>query len=101
MPSPIGADIGICIALGAPRGRVLRSEIWSALRFVAIGLAIGIAASIAVGRLIAAQLFGVSARDPATLAAAAALLTLVAIVAAYGPALRAARVDPIVALRSQ
>ena len=40
-------DIGICLALGAPRGRVLRSEIWSALRVVAIGIAIGIPASIA------------------------------------------------------
>ena len=94
-------DIGICIALGAPRGRVLRSEIWSALRLVAIGMAIGMAASIAAGRLIAAQLFGVSASDPVTLAAAGALLTLVATVAACGPALRAARVDPMVALRSQ
>ena len=93
-------DIGICLALGAPRGRVLRSEIWSALRLVAIGIAIGIPASIAAGRLIAAQLFGVSASDPVTLAAAAALLTLVATVAAYGPARRAARVDPILALRT-
>lgn len=80
---------------------MLRSEIWSALRLVATGIAIGIPASIAAGRLIAAQLFGVSASDPVTLAAAAALLTLVATVAAYGPARRAARLDPIVALRTQ
>ncbi|MGH9370613.1 MAG: ADOP family duplicated permease, partial [Vicinamibacterales bacterium] len=57
-------DIGIRMALGAPRGRVLRTEIWSALRLVAIGIVIGIPAALAAGRLIAAQLFGVSATDP-------------------------------------
>jgi ABC-type antimicrobial peptide transport system permease subunit len=94
-------DIGIRMALGADRGRVLRMEIWSALRLVAIGIAIGIPAAIAAGRLFAAQLFGVSASDPVTLAAAAALLTLVAGLAAWGPARRASRVDPMLALRSE
>ncbi|MGH9309499.1 MAG: FtsX-like permease family protein, partial [Vicinamibacterales bacterium] len=94
-------DIGIRMALGAPRGRVLRTEIWSALRLVAIGIVIGIPAALAAGRLIAAQLFGVSATDPATLAAAASLLASVAGVAAYGPARRASRVDPMRALRSE
>jgi predicted permease len=94
-------DIGIRMALGADRGRVLRMEIWSALRLVGIGIAIGIPAAIAAGRLFAAQLFGVSASDPVTLAAAAALLTLVAGLAAFGPARRASRVDPMLALRSE
>ena len=94
-------EIGIRMALGASRGRVLRTEIGSALRLVAIGIAIGIPAALAAGHVIAAQLFGVSASDPLTLAAAAAPLTLIAALAAYGPALRASRVDPMVALRSE
>jgi predicted permease len=94
-------DIGIRMALGAPRGHVLWTEIWSALRLVALGVVIGIPAALAAGRLIAAQLFGVAPGDPATLAAAAVLLTLVAAIAAFGPAHRASRVDPMLALRSE
>ncbi len=94
-------EIGIRMALGAPRGRVLRTELWSALRLVAIGIAVGIPAAVTAGHAIAAQLFDVSASDPATLAAAAALLTLIAALAVYGPAQRASRVDPMVALRSE
>jgi predicted permease len=94
-------EIGIRMALGAPRGRVLRTELWSALRLVAIGIAIGIPAAVAAGYVIAAQLFGVTARDPVTLLAAAAPLALIAALAAYGPALRASRVDPMSALRSE
>jgi predicted permease len=94
-------EIGICMALGAPRDRVLRTEVSSALRLVAIGIAIGIPIAIAAGHLMAAQLFGVSAGDPVTLAAAAALLILVGGLAAYGPARRAARVDPMLALRAE
>jgi len=95
------SDIGIRMALGASRAHVLRTEIWSALRLVAIGIVAGIPAALAAGRLIAAQLFGVTPSDPSTLAAAAALLTLVAAIAAFGPARRASRVDPMLALRSE
>ena len=94
-------EIGIRMALGAPRGRVLRAELWSALRLTAIGIAVGIPAAVAAGHVIAAQLFGVSAGDPLTLAAAAAPLTLIAALAVYGPARRASRVDPMLALRSE
>jgi predicted permease len=94
-------DIGIRMALGAHRGHVLRTEIWSALRLVAIGIAIGIPAAIAAGRVIAAQLFGVSPSDPVTLAATAVLLTVVAGLAAFGPAWRASRVDPMLVLRGE
>ena len=94
-------EIGIRLALGASRGRVLRTEIGSALRLIVIGIAIGIPAALAAGQVIAAQLFGVTASDPLTLAAAAAPLTLIAALAAYGPALRASRVDPMVALRRE
>jgi predicted permease len=94
-------EIGIRMALGAPRHHVLRTEIGSALRLTALGIAFGIPVAIAGGRLIAAQLFGVSASDPVTLVATAALLTVVAGVAASGPARRASGVDPLQALRSQ
>ena len=94
-------EVGIRMALGASRGRVLRTEIGSALRLVAIGIAVGIPAAVASGRIIATQLFGVAPGDPVTLAAVAASMILVAALAAYGPARRASRVDPIVALRSE
>jgi predicted permease len=92
-------DIGIRMALGASRAHVLRAEIWSAMWLVAIGIVVGIPATLAAGRLIAAQLYGVAPSDPATLAAAAALLTLVAAIAAFGPARRASRIDPMLTLR--
>jgi predicted permease len=94
-------DIGVRMALGARRDRVLRAEVSSALRLVVIGIAIGIPIAVAGGRLIAAQLYEVSPADPATLAAAAAILTFVGGLAAFGPARRASRVDPILALRGE
>jgi hypothetical protein len=93
-------EVGIRMALGASRRHVLRAEIGSALKLTAIGVAVGIPAALASGRIIATQLFGVSPGDPATLTAVAASLTLVAALAAFGPARRASRVDPVVALRS-
>jgi ABC-type antimicrobial peptide transport system permease subunit len=71
-----------------------------ALRTVGIGVCIGTAAALAAGRLIASQLYGVSARDPVTFAAIAALLALVGLAASGIPALRAARIDPMAALRA-
>jgi predicted permease len=94
-------DIGVCLALGAPPDRIMRSEVWSALRLVALGLALGLPPALAAGRLVAAQLYDVSAADPLTLVAAAGLLTVVGGLAAYGPARRAARVDPLLALRAE
>ena len=94
-------EIGIRMALGAPRDHVLRTEVWSALRLVGIGISNCIPIAITAGRLIGAQHFGVAAGDPVTLAGAAALLILVGGVAAYGPARRASRVDPMLALRTQ
>jgi predicted permease len=94
-------EVGIRMALGASRGHVLRAEIGSALRLVAIGVAVGVAAALASGRLIATQLFGVSPADPVTLTAVAAAMTLITALAALGPARRASRVDPVVALHSE
>ena len=94
-------EIGIRMALGAKRGDVLGMVVRSGLRLVVVGIAIGVAISMALGRVIGTQLVGVSVYDPETLAATTLLLTLTAAIACWIPARRAARVDPVVALRYQ
>jgi ABC-type antimicrobial peptide transport system permease subunit len=94
-------EIGIRMALGAKRADVLGMVVRTGLRLVAAGMAIGIAMSLVLGRLIGAQLVRVTAYDPATLAATSLLLAVTAAVACWIPARRAARVDPMVALRYQ
>jgi putative ABC transport system permease protein len=92
-------ELGIRVALGAARGRIIRTVLREALIFGVVGLAIGIPAAIAGSRLMQSLVFGVSATDPATYAAIA-LATLATVVAAsLLPALRAARVDPVSALK--
>jgi predicted permease len=93
------SEIGIRIALGAKRGEVLRWVLMRALRLVAAGVAIGIPIAWASTRLIGSMLFGLRATDPVTGLIALSLLIGTALAAAFIPALRAARVDPIVALR--
>ncbi|MGB0036206.1 MAG: ABC transporter permease [Candidatus Acidiferrales bacterium] len=92
-------EIGIRIALGAQRAHVLRLVVGQGLRLAVFGAAVGIAAALVVTRGMSSLLFGVSSSDPATFAAVALLVTLVAGFAAYLPARRATRVDPMVALR--
>jgi predicted permease len=92
-------EIGIRMALGAERGDVLKLVINMGLKLVILGVAIGLAASLGVARVIATQLWGVSPYDPATLIAVPLLLLLTGLVACWIPARRAARVDPLVALR--
>ena len=92
-------EIGIRMALGAQRSDVLRLVLGNGAKMVLIGVASGIAASLALTRLMAKMLFGVSAYDPLTFLAVACLLILVAMAASYIPARRAMRVDPVVALR--
>ncbi len=92
-------EIGIRMAVGASRGGVLRTILRGALAQLAAGLALGVPAAFAAGRLLGANLFGVSPYDPATLAAACAVLAGCAIVAAVIPARRAAALDPVRALR--
>ena len=94
-------EIGIRMALGAEHGNVLGMVVRSGLRLVVVGIAIGVAISMALGRVIGTQLVGVSVYDPETLAATTLLLTLTAAIACWIPARRAARVDPMVALRYQ
>ena len=92
-------EIGIRIALGAQSIAVLKLIIGQGVRLTLIGLALGIGASLAITRVMAALLFGVSATDPLTFVVIAFLLTGVALVACLVPARRATKVDPMIALR--
>jgi putative ABC transport system permease protein len=93
-------EIAVRIALGATRRDVLGSVLLFGARLLGIGIIAGLIASFAANRLLVHQLWGVSAHDPATIAAAVALVTLVALFACYLPARRAIRIEPMAALRS-
>ena len=92
-------EIGIRTALGAERGDILRLVFGRGMVLVGIGVAGGLAASLALTKFLASLLFGVSAHDALTMAAVPVTLGLIAVAACYVPARRAARVDPVVALR--
>jgi predicted permease len=94
-------ELGIRIALGADQGRILGMVLSETMRLVGAGLGIGIPAALAAGYLIRRQLYGVGAQDPVTLVGTSLLLMAVAAAAAYLPAWRASRVDPMVALRRE
>jgi hypothetical protein len=93
-------DIGVRVALGATPGHIRRLVLGDALRVVCAGGGVGVAGALLAGHVLESQLFGVSAFDPMALGAAAALLLLIGTVAAYAPAHRATRIDPVQALRS-
>ena len=92
-------EIGIRMALGADQGNVLGMVIRVGLKLVGVGIAIGLAVSLILGRFVGSQLWGVSAYDPATMIGVPALLTVVGIVACWRPARQATQVDPGVCLR--
>ena len=92
-------EIGVRMALGAQTRDVLRLVLVESMILVVVGVAIGLVTSLAAGRLVASMLFGLAPTDAATIAVAMAVMLGVAAVAGYLPARRAARVDPLVALR--
>jgi putative ABC transport system permease protein len=94
-------ELGIRMALGAARGNVLQLVMRQGMSLVMIGLVLGILGAFGVTRLLATQLFGVNPTDPATFTLVALGLALVALVATLVPAMRATRVDPLVALRQE
>jgi putative ABC transport system permease protein len=94
-------EIGLRMALGAETGDVMRMVIGEGFKLTVVGLALGLGAAFTLSRLIASQLFGVTATDPLTYGGVAMLLAMVAMVACYIPARRAARVDPMIALRTE
>ena len=91
--------MGIRLALGAQRPEVLQMIMRESLRLVAAGVVCGVLVAMGAGRLIDKMLFGLPPHDAVTLAVAIGVMTIVSAVAAYLPARRASRVDPIVALR--
>jgi len=92
-------EIGVRLAIGAAPTDVVRLFLREGVALALVGLLVGLGGAAAAGRLLAVLLFGVSARDPLTFASVAAALALVAVLASYLPARRAARVDPMTALR--
>jgi putative ABC transport system permease protein len=95
------SEIGLRMALGAGSGDVLRLVLGQGLTLAAMGLALGLAGAVAATRVLSSMLFEVKATDPWTYAAVAAVLGVVAMAASFVPAVRAARVDPLVALRQE
>ncbi len=92
-------EIGVRMALGADRRDVRRMVLRQGMVLASIGVVVGLVAAVGVTRVLSSQLHGVEATDPVTFAAVAAVLTAVAFVASYLPAVRASRTDPLVALR--
>ena len=94
-------EIGVRMAVGARRRDVLKLVMGQGARLAAVGLAAGVLGALALTRLMASLLFGVTATDPATFATVALLMMAVALLACFVPARRAMRVDPMVALRHE
>jgi putative ABC transport system permease protein len=94
-------ELGIRMALGAARGRVLALVVGQGMALAGAGIAIGLVAAFALTRLLTSQLFGVGATDAPTFTIVSALLVAIALLATLLPAMRATRVDPVVALRDE
>jgi ABC-type antimicrobial peptide transport system permease subunit len=92
-------EIGIRMALGASAYEVSRMVLWQGMRMILTGAAVGASLALALSQLLSRFIFGVSPRDPLAFVAAPVVLIIVALVASYLPACRAARIDPVIALR--
>jgi putative ABC transport system permease protein len=92
-------DIGIRMALGARRVDVLRAVLGQGFKLILIGVAVGVAGAVALTRVLSSLLYGVTPTDAVTLVLVSCILTVIALLASYIPARRAARIDPMVALR--
>jgi hypothetical protein len=93
-------EFGVRVALGARMGDVLRQVIGEGVRTIAMGIALGLMLALAAGRLIAALLYGIEPNDPLVMTGVAIMLLVVAGAATLAPAWRAARADPVIALRT-
>jgi putative ABC transport system permease protein len=94
-------EFGIRAALGARLGDVLRLVVGEGIRTVVLGVLVGVGLALAAGQLVSSMLYGIAPDDPATMAAASAVLLAVSVLAALFPAWRAARVEPVEALRAE
>lgn len=94
-------EIAIRMALGADRRLMLRSVLRSGALLLVVGVALGLVASLGTNRMLADDLLNISAYDPVTMASAVAVIMVMGLVACYLPALRAARADPMTALRHE
>jgi ABC-type antimicrobial peptide transport system permease subunit len=94
-------EIGVRMALGADAWQVRRLVLRDALGAVIVGLGAGLLVALWLGNLMQSMLYGITSRDPVTIAGAATVLLVSAAVAAYFPARRATRVDPMIALRAE
>ncbi|HET7841743.1 MAG TPA: FtsX-like permease family protein, partial [Terriglobia bacterium] len=92
-------EIGVRIALGASEGAVVKQVVRQGMQLTFAGIVLGLATAFAATRVLASLLYGISATDPATFVAVPIALVIVALIASYIPARRAAKVDPMVALR--
>jgi putative ABC transport system permease protein len=94
-------ELGVRLALGARPGALLRVVVGQGMWLAGLGVALGVVAAFAVARVLRALLFGVGPGDPVSFAIAIAVLGAAALLACYGPARRAARIDPMTALRAE
>jgi ABC-type antimicrobial peptide transport system permease subunit len=93
-------EFGVRVALGATTGNVLAHVLGGGLRIVAVGVALGIVLALVGGRLVASLLYGISPSDPIAMVVAASALMVIAAIASLAPAWRAAKADPVSALRA-
>jgi ABC-type lipoprotein release transport system permease subunit len=94
-------ELGVRMALGATRRDVLRLVLGQGARLTLLGVAVGTVGALALSRVVASLLYGITATDPLTFLAVPALLGAVAVLASYAPARRAMKVDPLVAMRAE